>query len=65
MIIKSFKSEFQKFNNKKVKVYIINDRYHFYNDIPVIHDTIYSKDIPQVLFKIRQSILEDNYAKSI
>jgi len=60
MNIKSFKSEYQKFDNKMVKVYIINDRYHFYDDIPVIHDTIYSRDIPQVLFEIRDSILGDN-----
>lgn len=60
MLIKSFKSEYQKFDNKMVKVYIINDRYHFYDDIEVIHDTIYSRDIPRIIFDIRKAILGDN-----
>ena len=38
---------------------LVNDRYQIYLDNGCVYDTVYAKDIPQYVFKIRDNAMKE------
>lgn len=55
--IKNMNLEKRFYDKKPVNVYVINNRYEIHADIGVCYDTIKGKDLPQYIFKLRDTLL--------
>ena len=59
--IKSITNQFRDYDGQKVNVFIINDRYEIHTDFGVCYDTIKGGDLPQYIFRLRESLTNNRF----